>query len=429
MNEAQSRSILLVTHFYPPAQEVASNRPEALARHLRRLGHRVAVLTTAAFGELPDDADRGIVRSYDLQLLQARLRGERAARATMDSSAFKSGPHLVSRLTVPDPQLVAWTGFALRRALRMIRRHRPDCVITTSPPESVHAIGAALRRRGIPWVADLRDAWVYESMKDEIWLWPWQHRVSEWMEARVLLQADAVTAVTPPIVEDLRGRLGLQRVRLVSNGWDPEGDEAPDESAVQRLDGERASIVYTGHLGGARRDPTPLVEALASLARADPDAAAKLELAFAGSFTEDEMRLFETDVSPARITVLGAMPRPQALALQRAAAAALIVTGPRKQEAGAKLMEYLGAGAPILAIARPDTAAARIVSETGAGIAVSPDDRRGIEEALRRVAAGTVPRIGEEERLDYSWPRLAEGMAGAIEEAISAHPPEAMARS
>jgi glycosyltransferase involved in cell wall biosynthesis len=259
-------------------------------------------------------------------------------------------------------------------------------------------------------------------MKDRIWLWPWQHRLSARMEARLLRRADAITTVTPPMAADLRDRLGLDP-RLIPNGWDPEATgEALDESAVARLDPDRASIVYTGQLGGARRDPTPLVEALASLAGKDPGTAGGLELALAGSFTPDELRLFETDVSPARIVVLGAVPGAQALALQRAAAAALIVTGPRKQEASAKLGEYIGAQVPVLAVAHPDTAAATIVRETGAGIAVSPDDREGIEEALRKVAGGEVPRISDEARLGWSWPRLAEGMAAAVEEAITSAP-------
>jgi glycosyltransferase involved in cell wall biosynthesis len=414
-----SRSILLVAHFYPPAREVAANRPEAMARYLRRLGHRVAVLTTSAFGELPDDAENGIVRSYDLQLLQARLAGEERAAATMDSGAYKRAPHLISRLAVPDAQLVAWTGFARRRALGMLRRERPDCVITTSPPESVHLIGAALRRRGVPWVADLRDSWVFESMKDRIWLWRWQHRLSERMEGRLLHRADVLTTVTPPMAEDLRERVGVAPVHLIPNGWDPEVPREVDAAAEAMLDPERASIVFTGQLGGARRDPTPLIEALASLARSDPETARKLELVFAGSFSEDELRLFETDVSPARIEMVGALPRPQALALQRAADAALIVTGPRKQEASAKLYEYIGSQVPVLAIAHPDTAAAETVRETGAGIAVSPDDREGIEAALRRVTEGDVPRISEEDRLAFSWPNLAGQMAAAVEEAIA----------
>jgi len=411
-------SVLLVTHFYPPAREVAAYRPESLGRHLRRMGHEVTVLTSGAYGLLDDDERSSVVRSYDLQLAQARLRRRRTAAATYDSAEFAPAPHLVSRLVVPDAHRAAWTPFARRRARRLVRGRHFDCVITTSPPESTHLVGRSLQRRGVAWVADLRDGWTYETMKDEIWVSGLQHRLNERMERRLLTRADAVTTVSPPIATDLVERLGIQ-ARLVPNGWDPEAPH-DDEAARELLSGDRASIVFTGQLGGARRDPTPVVEALGELAREDPEVASRLELTFAGSFSEGERELFATDVSPARISVLGTLPRGVVLGLQRVADATLLVTGPRRQEASMKLSEYIGAGVPVLAVAHPETAAAQIVREGGAGVAVDPADRAGIVAALRRVAAGDLPRPGEDTREAWSWPGIAARMAEAVEAAIEA---------
>jgi hypothetical protein len=47
-----------------------------------------------------------------------------------------------------------------------------------------------------------------------------------------------------------------------------------------------------------------------------------------------------------------------------------------------KLFEYLAARRPILGIVSPDFEAARIIQETGAGVAVSADDAEGIERFL-----------------------------------------------
>ena len=179
-------TILLASYFYPPAREVAVRRPEALTRHLRGLGYRVMVLTTSAYGEAGGEVEHDVVRTYDLQLLQARLRGGKTATATFDSATAAEKPQLISRLVVPDAHRVAWVPFALRKAKRLARQNDFDCVITTSPPESAHKIGAALSRKGIPWVADLRDSWSFETMKDEIWISPLQHRYSERMERRLL---------------------------------------------------------------------------------------------------------------------------------------------------------------------------------------------------------------------------------------------------
>jgi glycosyltransferase involved in cell wall biosynthesis len=411
----EPRSILLASYFFPPAREVAARRPAALARYLRERGHEVTILTTSAYGESDDET--GVIRSRDLQLVQARLRGRRRAEAIFDSPTFAERPHLVSRLVVPDAHRLAWSELARITARRLARERRFDCVLTTSPPESGHLIGEALRRHGVAWVADLRDGWVFESMKDRIWLSDAQHRYSARMERRLLRRADAVTAVTQPIVDDLAERLGIE-ARLVPNGWDPAArvDEAAGRSL---LDPERASLVFTGQLGGARRDPEPLIGALAGLARGEPELAGRLELVFAGSFTEREQALFVTEVDPARIKVLAPLEDETVLGLQRAADATLLITGPRRQEASLKLFEYIGAGNPVVAITGGDTAAARIVRESGAGISVEPSDRAGIEEALRRVAAGDLPAADERARAAWGWPRIAELMDEAVEAAIA----------
>ena len=45
---------------------VGGNRWLAMSKYLRRQGHQVFVLTTAAFGSLPDDADQGVFRGEDV---------------------------------------------------------------------------------------------------------------------------------------------------------------------------------------------------------------------------------------------------------------------------------------------------------------------------------------------------------------------------
>ena len=48
-----------------------------------------------------------------------------------------------------------------RAAIRIARREGIDVVLTTSPPSSVHLVGAAVKRAtGARWIADLRDSLV-----------------------------------------------------------------------------------------------------------------------------------------------------------------------------------------------------------------------------------------------------------------------------
>jgi glycosyltransferase involved in cell wall biosynthesis len=408
--------LLLVAYFYPPCRDTGVHRPAAMAKWLRRLGHRVTVLTTSAYGTGEGPAEEGVVRTIDLQRLRARLRGRDRVDALFDSDTYSGKPHPLSKVLVPEPLVAAWAPFARSRALRLNRRERFDCVITSSPPESVHAVGRALARRGVPWVADLRDAWTFEPIRPRF---PTglQRRLDERLERRWLGTADAVVCVSRPVAEDLRVRLGIEP-RLVPNGWDPDLVE-PEAvgGAGGILDPDRLSLVYTGRFGSYGRDPGALVRAMGELARTDPTVASGLELVVAGPLTEAEAELMRTDVSPARIVVAGSLPRDQALALQRAADALLLLASPRRtQLLNFKLFEYLAAGRPILALAA-GTEAGRVVEETG-GAAVPADDVAAILGALRRLVASelTPPEPGASS--DYSYPSVAERMAEVAEAAV-----------
>jgi len=325
---------------------------------------------------------------------------------------------VLSRIVVPEPLVAAWAPFARRDAIRVNARERFDCVITSSPPESVHLVGRALRRRGVPWVADLRDGWTFEPIRPEFPT-ALQRRLDGRLERRWLGDADAVVCVSRPAADDLRGRLGLDP-ELIPNGWDPDlaADTTATDAADRLLDPDRISLVYTGRFGSYGRDPTALIRALAVLAKEVPEAAAKLELVVAGPLTHEEALLMRSDVSPAKIVVAGTLARPDALALQREADALLLLASARRtQLLNFKLFEYLAAGPPILALAA-GTEAGRVVAEAG-GEVVPADEVDAIVAALRRLAAEEVPPSDPEARERYSYPRVAERMAAAAQRAIS----------
>jgi glycosyltransferase involved in cell wall biosynthesis len=412
-----ARSILLVAYFYPPCRDTGMLRPAAMAKYLRRLGHDVTVLTTSAYGELDSDHVKGVVRTADAQLWRARLRGADHIDALYDADTYGGKPHPLSKVVVPEPLALAWAPFARHRALRLHRRRSFDAVITTSPPESAHAVGMALHRRGAPWVADLRDAWSFEPLRPPFPTAP-QRRADERLERRWLAAADTVVCVSEPAAEDLRRR-GIAEPLLIPNGWDPESGPAAAE-ATGLLDPGRVSLVYTGRFGTYGRDPRQLVEAVARLGRDDPSAAEKLELVIAGPLTSDEATLMERDVSPARIVVAGSLERQRALALQREADALLLLAQPtRSQLLNIKLFEYLAAGRPILALAA-GTDAGRVVEEIG-GRSVPADDPAAIAAALAELAGGPPEPPPADAIEPYTYPAPAERMAEAVEAAIARH--------
>jgi len=343
------------------------------------------------------------------------MRGHDRIQGMFESDTYSGRFHALSHVLVPEPLVAAWAPFAVAAARELARDRRIDCVITTSPPESAHLVGRALARRGLPWVADIRDAWNFEPLRPAFPTRA-QRRLDERLERRWLASADVVTVVSRPAGDDLRRRLGIESL-LVRNAWDPELEAEPTVAAPA-LDAARTSLVYTGRFGSYGRDPAGLVAAIRELAAEEPRVAERLELVVAGPVTDEERRLLGADASPARIVLLGSVSRAAAVELQRSADALLLLADARRSQlVNLKLFEYLAAGRPIVALAA-GTEAGRIVLETGAGEVVPSNDVEAIRGALRRLVAGALSAPDPQSVRSHSYPAAAERMAAAVETAI-----------
>jgi glycosyltransferase involved in cell wall biosynthesis len=411
------RSILLVAQLSPPSGLIAARRVGAFAKYLGRLGHRVTVLTSRTSGEGTIEGAAEVVRTGDA--LATRLNWRRSHFEAMSGggSSGYSPPSRLESVVVPDLAVGTWLPFALPRAVSLARTGDFDVVLTTSPPQSAHLVGLALARRGLPWIAELRDGWTFEPPRAP---WPTraQRRLDASLERRVARRANAMIGVTEPIVEDLRERLGAHAV-LITNGFDPEEIPAAD-GAGSLLDPARHSLVHTGRMEAARSTPAPLLDALRRLRRESPGVADRLEVVFVGALSERELELLAAYDLSGLVKVAGWLERPHALALQRAADTLVIVTeGPsRRSVATGKLFEYLAAKRPILVLGE-GTEAARIVADAGAGLATSATDPSAIAETLRRVVTDPPKVDGRDEVLErYSYPRLVERLAALIEDVL-----------
>jgi glycosyltransferase involved in cell wall biosynthesis len=412
------RRLLLVTYYHPPMPFLGGDPWSGLSAHLRKLGHRLTIVTTGAHGARPTDPERDVVRTVDLTAvgtLRRLLHRPPVAREGSAPTVAKPPSAILTRVIVPDAYLLSWAAWAVPVVRRLVRERRIECVITTSPPDSTHLVGLALGRERPAWVADFRDGWLFEGLRDPFPTSA-QRWLDAWLEARVARHADQLTAPTRPFIEDFRQRFGRGGT-VVMNSWDP--DLGPEVAAATppRLAVDRVNLVYTGTLAGIRgHDDRGLLQALSKLAREDPEAAGRLRLVLAGRLTDREAAVLRAGDLAGMVDIVGALPRPTAIALQRQADALLLVTSHHRSILTGKLFEYLTAGKPILALAG-DNEAARIVRETGTGEVVAPDDSDAIAGALRRVVEGSLayaPRDTER----YTYAAAAEDLSEAIERAI-----------
>ena len=314
-----------------------------MARYLRRAGHTVTIVATGAFGDLSDDAELDVVRVPDLRSarpLRALLRRGELSVVGGDPKAEEPPTALLTKVVVPDSHLLSWLPAALPTVRRLITDRKIDCFVTSSPPESVHLLGLLLGSRRPAWIADFRDGWVFEPLREPFPTGA-QRAFDAWLERRVVSTADAAVGAYPAIATDLERRLDARAI-YVPNAWDPEA--APTASPLKaRRVGDTMTLVHTGTLWGAGgRSPEPLFRAL--LAVRSESGLPALRLVIAGRLTTEERELIDRSGLGKGVEYVGMLDREGALALQRSADALVLVTSPNTSSATAKIFEYLASG-------------------------------------------------------------------------------------
>src|SRR5215212_4237643 len=331
--------VLLVTMYFPPAGGGGVQRPLKFATHLPELGVETHVLA-------PDDP-KWIHRDDELMpptlawVHRARYIGPKGRKpaeelhGTRGLERFTRQAQLAGRrLLVPDEN-VSWNLTAIPAAIRIARSEGIDVVVTTSPPSSVHLIGAAVKRTlGVPWVADLRDSLVANPHRRAENVLVRAKEQGEHVIARLVAgSADAIVGVSEAIVDEVRERQPGGPVHHIANGADFD-----DFAGLEYTRGERFRITHTGSFFG-KRDPRPL---LTALARVD-DVVAR----FVGDFRSADREWAETLELGDRLDLIPYAPRRRALELQRDSEALLLLipeaAGRGRGILSGKVFEYLAA--------------------------------------------------------------------------------------
>jgi glycosyltransferase involved in cell wall biosynthesis len=383
--------VLLVTMYFPPAGGGGVQRPLKFATHLPAHGIETHVLA-------PDDPkwihSDPVAPPTQAWIHRTRYVGPRA-RKLADDLHGRQGLDLISRqarslsrrVLVPDEN-VTWNVTAIPAAVRIVRAEGIDVVLTTSPPNSVHLIGAAVKRlTGARWVADLRDSIAtHPHRRVESAAVRAKEKVSESVARLVARRADVIVAASDAIADEARALDPAGSVATILNGADFD-----DFAGLEYRRGDRFRITHTGSFFG-RRDPRPFLTALHESELDD------VVVRFVGDFRVSDREWAESLRLGSRLELHPYVPRREALALQRDTDALLLLIpeagGRGRGVLSGKVFEYLAAERPILAAVPPEGAAAELIRDVGAGVVAAPDDVPALTAALSdlhaRWAAGTL---------------------------------------
>jgi glycosyltransferase involved in cell wall biosynthesis len=367
--------LLVIAPGAPP-----KNAPESIqvGRYLRELCRRneVTLVTTPV--------ERGWVRADPALAMEASPLARIELRLPLHAVAMRLlSSRLARRWRVPDKDF--WI-VPMADRVRASLDAPPDVIYSRSTPFSSALLGRALAdalRR--PWVMHLSDPWADN---------PYRARDSardvaeQTLEAECFASASAITVTTGSLAAFYARKYPLCAGKLAVS---PNVLPAPTGSAAGRRDevGAPLRIVYAGALYHRRR-PTPLLDAMRLLKARGDVASGSIEILIAGNVTPDiEAELRATGWPEIRL--LGHLDQTATRSVLDDAHVLVSLEADGEHELlksffPSKLLDYLAARRPILAIAPRESEASRLCAE-GYGWSHEPADVEGIATRLRELSA------------------------------------------
>jgi glycosyltransferase involved in cell wall biosynthesis len=386
-------------HRYPRAIQIAH-----LARHSSLDGLEVVAAHQEGTG------DEGLLSTVPASLPVHRLpwRGRAALERGIRDHTLKD------RAFAPDP-FAPWARAAARWLISADGLSPSDVLVSFGQPMSDHLAALAVARRSrTRWIAHFSDPWVDN---------PFRHasravrRLNLFHESRVVRGADRLVFTSDEIRQLVMRKYasGLaEKATVLPHAFDADLYPASPEASADRI-----VLRYVGNFYG-HRGPEPLYRGVARLLETEAAALDDVRIEFIGVFEQDPLQTQTAPRMPAGLVSAGPpLPYLQALAAMASADVLLVLDAPAARSVflPSKLVEYLGARRPILAITPPGPAA-DLVAETG-GFVADPAHPDIVAAALRRaILAAREPGRGPWGRPDVIDRFAATAVARQFDELV-----------
>ncbi len=363
--------LLALSFSYPPQTEPRAIQVSRLLKHLN------ASTVLVCQGDTDSDDSQSFL--------------EKTVRVPLPNSSWRSLMDRVSRRVylpiwsrTPD-QLVAWKRPVLQAIERLItaQYHKPDVLVTFAFPLIDSVIGLKLKQRyGFPWVAHFSDPWVDSPFRNVDRL---TRALNARLEQKVMENADRIVFTSEETAELVMRKYPSEfrsKVRIVPHAY--ESDLFP---RAETNGSGRMIVRYLGdfYLG---RTPKPLFKALAMLSSTDPSLLKEFCFEIVGEVQELDLEQMGLSRLPEDLVVF--RPRVgyrESLSLMTSASGLMVIDAPvpkntKSMFLPSKLIEYVGAGRPIIGLTPPGTAA-DLIERLGGWVA-DPSDTHQLVKVMRQ---------------------------------------------
>jgi glycosyltransferase involved in cell wall biosynthesis len=347
--------LLVLTSYYPPPFQAASNRVVSLGKYLKRNYPGTSIGFLVLGKETPESTEKD------------------PWPVSCHSWAFRPTPL--------NPIFLLW---AIWICVRRLISLRPRFVMVTTPPANTLLAGLiGSRILGIPVIIDMQDDWegVYLDSFPESG--PSRHAFRlalglYGMLARSIYgSAIYILAADETLGKIIRDQYS-GRIAAVLNGLEME--ELDLARTQRRPNGEIPKLVFCGELSWR----PGIIHVVAPHLGKQENGGWKMNII--GEGTEESVRRLRTIFDGDDARFLGSFPRGDALKIIASSDAALLAMTEGYQLEHllpVKLMDYLACGTPVLAVIPPNSFAAYKIEELSAGIVVPNAEPGRIPGALR----------------------------------------------
>lgn len=364
------RSVLFVCKDFWPAQSASAHCTQSLAEELPPLGWTPSILTAhpRVHGHLDTTTQ-----------IDPALRERVFPVFALDNKKHLGvGGRYFAATDRPD-RFATWQAGAAFQGPGLVKRLRPDAIVSVYPVASAHAIAARLARRAqVPHIAMFHDPMppvIGEAAANSL-----MARI----EAKTVAGAERLVFTTDrcrAVYEQAYPGVATGKGATVENAYSERLIEAARAMPKPPRDDRFFTILHAGHLYRDQRDPGALMRAVAARADARP-----VRLVFLGTADRDFRALAASLGLGERVVFAPPATHVETLAQMLYADALLLLQGAGfESQIPSKAYEYIAARRPVLALTPERSETWRLLQRFDWAVRADPENAGGIGSALDRV--------------------------------------------
>lgn len=374
-----NKRVLIIAYHYPPVRVSSGiQRTLKFSQYLREFGWEPMILSVQ-----PKAYE--VVSGDQLKEIPEGIVVERAFG--LDTARHLSLAGKYFRWMAQPDRWVSWWPGGVMTGLKMIKRYRPQAIMSTVPIASAHLIGMSLQRlSGLPWVADFRDSMTEPGYPRDPMTW----KVHRWIEQATVRNCAKAVFTTEPsrqMYADRYPEMPTTHWEVIENGYDEENFQDAETALVVSPPGADTAVtlLHSGVLYPKERDPRPFFAAIRRLKEEGTITSATLQVVLRATGSDGLYQPMLQEFGIADVVRLEPVIAYRDALNEMLRADGLLLFQGRvcNHQVPAKLYEYYRSGRPIVALTDPEGVTERLLRDAGATCFANMAVEGEIVEALR----------------------------------------------